>query len=802
MRTWLLSAVWLAVSVARAAPVQIAAVDCTREFPTNLYFACGDVVVTNGPAGRYRETAPTEASRFGYRFTVRHPGRPHLFVVRYPDDKTRCMAISDGTAYDMSVGVFTGAAKIGNHGRDYSGLAQPFSNTMVEQRNIFWPRWTDASIVFANTTPGQPAAVASFAIFELDEQDISPLDIPKAVFPRRSFGVSFEDPCSHGADFGAATYADWLDRAVRCMKHQGQNRLIYPLVWYHGPLYPSAIDTAHYFEWSVPSPVDRKIYIRWTSHPADWPEMLLTRFDREGFEFIAQICLLRYGSLMERMNTDAAAVAAGADTVCNVWNDGVVQAGAGDWTGEYNVNNFAVQCAIREKGKSWGNAPLQYGEKIGGNMRRGPIFNPAHPEVRAAVLRNVREIAERYARHRSFKGLKIFTYGSSFLAWPSLACGYDDVSIARFEKETGCVVDAPKAGAERFMARYKTLTAPPLRRVWIDWRCRVVADLVRDIQCTLRNVRPDLEFTVQLNRARECGVDPTLWRGIGVPDVVGFGGVSPCAHKIKPDVDMRDISDVNIYNTWIERWGKHTWWRCAPGEPVPLSMAFLLGQPAEGICRMGSSFEPDGFWWPDAQMRITPAFSGGVHYMRHFANAVATCDAFTLVRGGLTFDRAHADLLRPFARAFRALPRVKFETLAGTACGNAVVRTQKAEGARWLYLVNREYVPCDVTLRVEHPRDGLENGCDAVRPAAEWKIHLEPYALRSFAFPSECSFAWTATDVPPTFASDLEKRAATALTACADSADARDKAYVAEVRGLLSARDWPVLRCALERRQF
>ena len=97
------------------------------------------------------------------RFQIRNPGRPHRLVVRYPDDKTRCMAISDGTAYDMSVGVFTGAARVIRSKN--TGLVQPLSNKMLEQDNIFWPRWKDASVVFANTTQGQPAAVASFEVF-------------------------------------------------------------------------------------------------------------------------------------------------------------------------------------------------------------------------------------------------------------------------------------------------------------------------------------------------------------------------------------------------------------------------------------------------------------------------------------------------------------------------------------------------------------------------------------------------------------------------------------------------------------
>ena len=139
----------------------ITILDCTKEYGADRYFALGDVRVVHSPAGNYREAGPSPDSRFGYRFAVEHIGRPHLAVIRYPDDKTRCMSVSDGTCYDLSVGVFTGKAT--PHGK-YTGLAQPISGKMLEIRQYFWPRWTDCSIVFGNTTQGQPVAAASVTV--------------------------------------------------------------------------------------------------------------------------------------------------------------------------------------------------------------------------------------------------------------------------------------------------------------------------------------------------------------------------------------------------------------------------------------------------------------------------------------------------------------------------------------------------------------------------------------------------------------------------------------------------------------
>ena len=86
-------------------------------------------------------------SRFGYRFQIEHIGRPHVAVIRYPDDKRRYMCIMDGTCYDLTTGVFT-------------GWAQPLSGTMLELRQVFWPRWKDCSIVLMTWGEGEPAAAA------------------------------------------------------------------------------------------------------------------------------------------------------------------------------------------------------------------------------------------------------------------------------------------------------------------------------------------------------------------------------------------------------------------------------------------------------------------------------------------------------------------------------------------------------------------------------------------------------------------------------------------------------------------
>jgi hypothetical protein len=722
----------------------IATIDCTRDYGPEKYLGLGDVRVVHSAAGAYREAGPSPDSRFGYRFQVQHVGKPHLAIVRYPDDKTRCMSVSDGTCYDLSIGVFTGMAKPHN---TYAGLAQPLSGKMLEIRQFFWPRWADCSIVFGNTTQGEPAAAAQVTICEVDE--LPPLAMPNnpGDGPRRSLGVSYEDPCSHASDLGSLGFDTWLDRMVTFAKYSGMNRLTYPIIWYHGPLYPSPTEPANYFDWSVASPVNRNLYIRWTTQPADWVERLLDRFDREHLEFVSQVTYIRLPSLMRQMNIDLEAIRAGADTINNMRADDKVQSGAGDWTGEYNVRNFDRQKEAREQGKRWTDCPLPYGEQVRGGAV-GPIFNPLHPVVQKALLGSVREIASRYGKHPSYKGLSIFCYGSSTLGFGSLRSGYDDTTLRLFERETGVKVPVDSKLPDRFSRRYAFLTSKDMREKWIAWRCAKITDLIRRMRDELVAVRPDLRLAISPNGGRDAGIDAAaIEKEPRITLTGGLNGLGPCANSVT--ASSTTCETANIFNTWIERWGKHRWWSCDANDAQARELAVIFGKPAEGICRMGSDYPEDGFWWPNAQLRITPAFSGGVHFMRHYANAVARFDPLVLSRGGLTLDRGHADLLRPFALAYRALPAAKFATV-GTQTDPVTVRTRLHGGRRYVYLVNREYYPLPVEVRIAHAAGNtvnLSTGAHAAT-AANWPLVLGPYELQAFTLDAQAEVTgFTAT--PP-----------------------------------------------------
>ncbi|MCX5771786.1 MAG: hypothetical protein NTZ09_16160, partial [Candidatus Hydrogenedentes bacterium] len=782
-------------------------IDCTQEFGPDRYFANGETKVVESGAGRYREAAAKSFARFGYRFPIEHVGQPHVALIRYPDDKRRYMCIMDGTTYDLSTGVFT-------------DWAQPVSGRMLEVRQVFWPRWQDCSITFMTWGEGEPAAVESIEILELD--DLPPLSVPgdPGDGSRREIGIQYEDPCGTGASEGAMNHAEWMAHVIQYARHSGQNLLVYPMAWYHGPQFPCDCEPPDGFDMVVAG--DRKQYSRWTTHPADWYAGLLERFGTEGLSFQGALTLMRLGSLLERMNIDLESIKAGADTFNNMMWNNQVQSSTNDWTPIYNARNFNIIAErVKEKGPSepWNLLPsYAYGERSAPG-HTAPMFNPVHPTVQEAIVRFVGEIGARYGKWPAFRGISFNMFASAMPWFGSIHAGYDDYTIGLFEKETGIAVPVDPKAPDRFSQRYEYLTFV-CRPAWVAWRCRKIRALFGAIHKTLAQARSDLRVTVtlwdetlvcntlgfsarpalallarsnMLEMARDAGIDVTLYedepglevdRGMGNSRDRGGHGANPAGGVNLPvaettmyrDFDFLDQETIDalhrhakpgafIFNCWVEAWGKHVWFTPEPGDPNLGSVMVMDGKPAEGILRLNSEYPKDGFWW-DSQLRITAAFPAGVHFLEPYAEAMADLDACRITRGGLFLDKAHTDEIARFARAYRALPRSKFDTV-GITTDPVAVRTLVADNRRYIYAVNREYYPIEIKLVFGAEPKGLCDlaGGEAIAAPQTWTLTLGPYELRSFGVAPEVGLSSFSATAPGDIVRALTEEAQTAFQA-------------------------------------
>ena len=734
--------------------------NCALEYSSEQFFQSEGVTVKNTPIGDYRETSDEPLVRFGYRFFINDITKPHMAVIAYPDDKRRFMCINDGTGYDLTTGVYTGDL-------------YPVSNTVLEIYNIFWPRSRECSLTFSSVGKGEPAAALGFSIYELES-------LPAAdgfdKIGGRSFGIQYEDPCGQGISEGAVGFDEWLERHIEYMRHSGQNKLVYPIVWYHGPQFPSKTQPSDTFDW-VESPLDRKQYYRATLHPNDWVERLLTRFDEEKLEFSASMTIMRLGKLMQNMNIDSEAIKKGEPTYNNLRSDGQVQAGTGDWTAEYNMRNYPQMLEWIKAGKSPNDFPYVYGERRG-DFGAGPMFNPLHPTVKAQISELITEVVDRYAKHPSLKGICINVWHATIIWFSSLEVGYDDYTVALFEKESNINLSVAANDPLRFSKRHDLLVNE-YREKWIKWRCDKITEFICEIRdITLKNGlmltlnfwnEPSRRLILGKNASQQYGEAEALTEllrqgGIDFAALSKENGIelsvetnllrdrgNPAEGRYAPLEKTRIFHDLLFmdsswtkelskaknpasfqFNCWIECWGKHVKFACEDDEIIPPEVRKIYGSEAEIIFRENCLYKDDGFWW-ESQSRIVPLFPVFPYYLEPNAFALAKYDTLDFTRGGICIDKANTAQILRFGRAFRALPKQRFE-LVEKRTDPVAVRKLKSDKTLYFYAVNTEPYPISVTIKLKNESEifRLWSG-EKIAKTNSFTFILDAFSLESFS---------------------------------------------------------------------
>ena len=786
--------------------------DCAADYPPQTYLEYRPSRVVESPAGRYREADPHLRSRFAYRFRIENVGRPHVVILRYPDDKRRHFGVSDGMSYDMTMGIYT-------------GWEYPLSHTMHEARLFFYPRWKDCAIQITTWGDGEPAAAASIEVWEL--ADAPPLAVKgdPGDGSRRELGSQWEDPCGYCIAEGALDHRQWVDHVLAYARHSGQNLIQPILCWYYGPQFPSR--TNYSDNGNLLATPDHLLWGRATQEPADWWPYLFRRAGEEGIGVIGALTLIRLSSLLQGMNIDLPSIQAGADTYNNMLANNQVQSAIQDWTGDYNALMMGERYRkinAEGGGPLFSPVPMPWGERANPLNHPGPMFNPLHPVTQEKVLAFVQEILDRYAQYPAFRGLSFNLFIGSVFWFGSLHAGYDDYTVSVFERETGIRVRTVAGGAsidprdpERFSKRYEFLTFT-VRPTWIAWRCRKVAEWIRTLRDRLAAARPDLRLTLTAwqetlithmlgslspelqvgarpslrELLREGGIDLDLmvdepglevdlqlgdardratWGHMGVEAPLELTCMFRDANFLERDtldaVARMAQPGAFVFNCYAEDWAET---ECSPADtssPYYSVAADMDGKPVDDFVRMNCRYPEDGWWYP-SQFRIYTPFPTGVHFLEPLAHAVAELDAVRITQGGLFMDRCHTDELRRFALAYRALPRRKFETVGGKTAPVAV-RTLVQDGVRYVYLVNREHYPIPVqvafagrNVTVREVATGQEETIGAC-----WGLVLDAYELRVITVSAESTVTGFACTLPEAILTQVRADSDRALAAIA-----------------------------------
>ena len=375
--------------------------------------------------------------------------------------------------------------------------------------------------------------------------------------------------------------------------------------------------------------------------------------------------------------------------------------------------------------------------------RRGvsPYYNTLHPEVQAAMLEVVGELAERYKHHSSFGGIAVQLSAQGYAQLPGPQWGLDDATIARFERETR--VRVPGKGANRLVERGEFLAGPG-RAAWLTWRAETLARFYRTMHSELTSRRRDARLYLcsgsALSEAHEPAVRPALGRRGSLGDALLRVGIDPQLYAaaggpvlLRPE----RIAPGGAAGAWAAAQEMAQWPdfdRCFAGHATTAS--HFLQQPIE--TRL-SSFDEKSPFKPTYTLLITHAASSERQNRRRFIHSLATLDAQVLFDGGWLLPLGQEDALRGLLAAYRRLPDVRMERVADADNAQPVVFRSATYGGRtYVYAVNDSPLRVNARVRIDARGDcqcGELSGLRKVNPLTveedglSWSVDLGPYDL-------------------------------------------------------------------------
>ena len=361
------------------------------------------------------------------------------------------------------------------------------------------------------------------------------------------------------------------------------------------------------------------------------------------------------------------------------------------------------------------------------------------------MLAVVRELAARYAGHRSFAGLALRLSAYGYAQLPGPEWGMDDATIARFSATCGCRCRA--TGPGRFAARAAFLTSQDHRPLWLQWRADQLhvsivasrrpwpwpAPMPRSIWpapiCSrARKSRPNSapRFPRQhsgrfapFHRHRLAAVSARPALVLLRPE-----RIVPChrlnAQAVDLEIDQMPEAD-----------------RLFGGAVRPGSLFFH--QPQEARI---PSFDEQSPFRPSFTWLVAQPTPSAAQNRRRFVHSLATMDSQLMVDGGWLLSMGQEEALRNLVAAYRRLPAVRFHS-AGQSSGEAAsqpatFRFATYEGRTYMYAVNDAPFPITARVGIEaapgcqlQELTGLRHGGSLKQDAdgLSWLVELGPHDL-------------------------------------------------------------------------
>jgi hypothetical protein len=680
-------------------------------------------VITERGGLRYRETSTERGALISHRYTFTHPGDFYLMELEFPDDAERWFGVSCTSS--------TNPENSKDGPATWTGRKYPLSGKMKTMQWIARPDPGPTAINLSNLQRGTTAAARRLRISHI-KNGLPALKFADAnarligqyterTSPVGGFGKTFgffteaeneqragttrpnNDPVlamcrrlAHDLD-AAEHYAMWL-------RFTGQNLHVMGCLQYFesntGLTPPSLVPDARLL--------------------ADSRDVAVRVLGANGIKVIANLEYVCASEFVRRATMNDGQVALGTDTPYLVDRDGRQP---WNWLGRYGLNFM-------------------------------------HPQVEANMMQIARETQRKCGTQPNFLGVSFVTYlGGDFL--PSfttqglndpLGTSFDDVTIARFENETGTVIPGARDAREpqRFTTRADFLLAPSMKEKWLQWRCEKTRDFFTKLQrelATEKNATPNFFplLYVDVNHAQ-------AWKasGLTLRDYLRQYGWSPEVYQNQPGLWFPKWTHATErYASMLKIPNNQTWpaaWEMSVGDEYnrtfdqPANRAsFVMTHWQEHERNAETLDARDG--WPRAFQMTYQAQANGDNAREVFTQNLLTTDPELVVWGfsDLVAQTGHEQPLREFARTLRALPKAKLMPSLGTTLqSNLVLREVRDGGKLWFIAANPGCWPIRAEVYVEKGapvRDAVsgniiaenKNGGHSIVP-----LDLKPYEVRAF----------------------------------------------------------------------
>lgn len=601
-----------------------------------------------------------------YRLHVLHPQRPHRLHVTFaeplPPGAGLLVLKANSAGQLVPAGPSVGFRRFPvETPSDARRASSSRSQSAAEQALILWPDQREPVVVISWPQDALPPQGGSVALYELGERLTASESRDNAVDQStpngRLCGPYLQQPSlieSFGPPTGvsssgkgeAARFESLYIAATRLTEYlpsQGQNALLMSVCRAGVPIYQSrAFDGIR--------STDNDNGLNWKETAGDPLELLFRLFDREGLTLIPE------------------------------------------W--QFSAPLPAIEQLIQENPESASEIRLS-GSRGETDEKAPSPYNPLDERVQQAVREIIGELVDRYGHHPSFGGVALELGPQSFLQFPGLNWGYDLPTIGRFERVSE--KQAPlRSTPER---RFEFLTTE-VRREWLNWRCRELADFHRSL---IELVAAKAPAARVLFTGARLGSDPADLSA-GFAQALKTRG-NPQALLTMQGLDPTLLAQEPRLATLRPQWGSD--------EADPLERAALatinfspaldnaVRLPRRGLLYAALPFERG--------LADTERNAGGLSILlahvpatvdaARMAHSLAALDAQFLFEGSsplaLEFDEAALERRRMFA----SLPSEPFR-LSGPQTQPVTIRVANSGNQTYLYIANDSGAPahCDLSL--------------------------------------------------------------------------------------------------------